>query len=134
MNDQYVEDLDMIGSHEWDEAIQSVVMQLPEEIAEWTSKNITFISVANLTAVAVRIGTTFPSEHRSATQIGACRLIVALGTIDEERAEFTVAHEIAHHWLGHDIQGQGAAYERQEAEADALANQWGFAGQSIRVG
>lgn len=64
-------------------------------------------------------------------------LIVVVGESEEdltdEDVDFTIAHEIAHHWCGHKTLVDATTYEQQEQEADATANAWGFQGRATRI-
>ena len=118
--------------------ILHVVMRLPNDVAQWVVKNISFIDFTGLSGLACHVATSFPSQHRSKPDFGGIRLLVIVACEEgesDEKIEFRVAHEIAHHWLGH-FEGSAStpeAYERQEQEADCLANLWGFVGSSTRV-
>lgn len=49
--------------------------------------------------------------------------------LNENADEFTIAHEIAHAYLGHNKHEEGRDIEigkKQEDEADSLAKKWGF--------
>ncbi len=132
-NEEYAEEVAIIGEAAFGDTIRDVILRLPSEVAEWVASNITFIDVSGVGACAVQVDTASPSEQRSKERTTPSRLIIVLVEFDEERAEFTVAHEISHHWLGHDVSAGCENYERQEKEADAQANEWGFQGKSIRV-
>ena len=120
------------------DSIHRVVSRLPNEVAHWVVKNITFIDFTGLSGLACQVPTSFPSQHRSQEDFGAIRLLVIVTREEDEldeKIEFRVAHEIAHHWLGH-YEGSAntdEAYELQERKADSMANSWGFAGRSERV-
>ena len=134
----YVEDVQLVGSlAEWD-TIQRVILRLPEDVGRWASENIVFISATGAHAAAESIPcrrsearyTEEPSNH------GGVVLIVILGDSEDsadEEVEFTIAHEIAHHWCGHKRTFEATEYERQEQEADATANAWEFPGRSTRI-
>lgn len=134
-----VEDLHIIGESTLGTTIQDVVVRLPADVAKWTIGNITFVDFTGLSGLACHLAIGFPSQHKSDKNFGDIRLLVIVArekTDTDERAEFLIAHEIAHHWYGHFV---GSAknndeYERQEQEADSQANAWGFHGTSTRIG
>ena len=87
--------------------LQSVIDRLPKEVQKFIDKNIEFEWIQNV------CGITLPTKYY--------KPIIIIYT--EHIPEWSIAHEIAHAWLGHDPNVFGFD---QEDEADEQAKSWGF--------
>jgi hypothetical protein len=59
----------------------------------------------------------------------AVRVILLSANLRKQSAEqikFTIAHEVAHAWLGHQSVNSREDFDKQETAADEQAGQWGF--------
>lgn len=103
--------------------VAQCIAALPTEVREFALDRCRFVSVGHGVC-----GLTLPG--RIATQEGRTRnvwIIVLDEEEDPDQAKGTIAHEIAHAWLGHDRLGLDSSVE-MEVEAARLAREWGFKG------
>jgi len=132
-SDDIPDDIEVFGAGDWLDPIREVIASLPDEVADWVVDGISFIDFSGIGSVAASVSARPSMVKSEPPPIFPARLVIVLGEAEASRMQFVVAHEIAHHWLGHRPANTKAGYETQEREADAQANEWGFAGESVRV-
>jgi hypothetical protein len=101
--------------HKVDTCLNSVRDKLPYEVCIWSDNHIQFIFVepCNNIADEMFIG---KAEYIVNIYKRVCRITTDL-------LEATIAHEIAHCWLGHKSNYHTKV---KELESDKLTEQWGF--------
>ena len=116
------------------DVILDTVKKLLIDVAGWAAKNITFIDMEGYKGLATQVGRLCSEAPDGSELTGSLLVILAFeeSSMRPDR-EFTIAHEIAHHFLGHGLSHSNEAYEANEKAADELANAWGFTGNSVRV-
>ena len=103
-DDQHVAigDLEIIGDANIYQMIREVVARLPDDVSKWVIGNITFVDFSGITGLGCRIPIGRPSIHRMDDDaVAGIRLLIILQNDEdesEERSNFRIAHEIAHHW------------------------------------
>ena len=113
--------------YDLEEAVSELVSKLPEEVQTFVMCDVYWFSTPEW-AYAVAFPFSLPVFHMPEDNRATCRIILLSSNIyriPRERAMFTIAHEIAHSWLGHGVVTK-EENDEQEAAADALAAEWGF--------
>ena len=102
--------------------ICKVLQQLPKSVRKKVLEEVHFIIVGKALYGTVFQMNILPSEKETILYF----IILNFGimvNLTEKEIIFTIAHEIAHHILGHHSVGGGPDAEKK---ADALAEKWGF--------
>lgn len=102
--------------------ICKVLQQLPKSIRKKILEEVHFIIVGKALYGTVFQMNLLPSEKETILYF----IILNFGAmvkLTEKEIMFTIAHEIAHHILGHHSLIRGSV---EEKKADALAEKWGF--------
>ncbi len=132
MNDRYtLEEINYAfgGVHALgDQQLRDVVMvlsRLPVGVVDFVTENIYLSSCYGRGGAAEFI----PHDFLK-TKKGTILFCFTLWDDDQADVDFTIAHEIAHAFLGHKTPVLGLIsseeYEQQEMQADELAIEWGF--------
>ena len=116
------------GDYDLRKAVAEVVSKLPPDVQEFVQWGVWWFTMS-----AGKFGLAFPvsipvghvPDDKQVTR-HVIMLSPDLCKESYERAMFTSAHEIAHSWLGHGVVKSEEDFDAQEAEADALAAEWGF--------
>lgn len=93
--------------------IKKTLLHLPEEIRLKVLDEVIFL---HTTAHGTIFKMLFPEEQEQAF------ILLNFTRVKDEEKMDTIAHEIAHYILGHDISGDLSA----EKDADDLTEKWGF--------
>ena len=101
--------------------IAKTIHRLPKELHEKITDEVMFISTSNVYGFyAYHPASVFNSEADSHF------IVLNFGAINDEEAKmFVIAHELAHYILGHHFDNIGENQDI-EAQADSLAESWGF--------
>lgn len=108
------------GSHENERAVVETIQKLPDKVREWVCSNCSFV-IAGGIAFGPLDNKDWLKERRP------WNIFIAV-TAEKESLPFTIAHEIAHAWLGHKtfINTISPEPPSREKEADEQAKKWGF--------
>ena len=129
-------------------AIAQTIARLPRSVQDFACWNLQFVSIGDALRGFALPGRLFSSpawtsadpiaEDIAAPPTEKSWLIVLndsllLGDASPEDAYSTIAHEIAHAWLGHEFPVWGMqAFNDSERAASSQAQQWGFTGPGTR--
>jgi hypothetical protein len=105
--------------------ICKAIVRLPPEVQDFALNNCTYISYdTKIHGQALPASTFTHLTRRGRTMRNHFAILLNVSIVNSKSdREYTVAHEIAHAWLGHPIMSDDLTGEEQ---ADAMVESWGF--------
>jgi Zn-dependent peptidase ImmA (M78 family) len=104
--------------HRFGHYIEEIFTRLPTDVVKWVSDNVTLHEPPEDDCLGFKFKSETPYH---------VIFLIKLFEIPIKNRLFTMAHEIAHCYLGHDGKHDGSKLEdKNEEEADLLAKEWGF--------
>lgn len=106
--------------------LAAIIAKLPDDVADWTLRNVWFQCPPDSNGVAFTVMVPPPVDE-DFTILRVVYIAPRVWNEADGEQNRIIAHEIAHHWLRHDGPAAGGAdYDRRESEVEAMLREWGI--------